>query len=404
MAEEENYTGFLQRGQDLTAAHEESLKSFFEQCSPICRDYEESKQNDQDDSFNVFYLVSDLYYRENFHSDIIAFLLDTTEKHGDGNKFLSAFISLLQSIGCKRIEQEYYKDAIAVREKENRIDILVMSKSSKRAIIIENKINNAGDMSCQLPRYYDYVTDKLKLDYQVDAIVYLPLTHGKIPDQTGWTEDDKSHILPLLKIIPAYDKSHYNIVDNWLRQLESLASNVDVLSMIRQYSRLIKHLSSNVMDTKNLERFYNEIKEGDNLKVAQSVRNMLNDLPSYLALRIFDKYRNNYAPFSKLFLWHPDWPVFEGSINNLSLKINIICKEEGYDVNFSTPEINNSSINVYNKIVESVESLRSFNRVENTPTSVTKHFDYLDESGLIIFLDNVLNELAKLTVHQSQSV
>jgi len=404
MAEEENYTGFLQRGQDLTAAHEESLKSFFEQCSPICRDYEESKLKDQDDSFNVFYLVSDLYYRENFHSDIIAFLLDTTEKHGDGNKFLSAFISLLQSIGCKTIEQEDYKDAIAVREKENRIDILVMSKSSKRAIIIENKINNAGDMSCQLPRYYDYVTDKLKLDYQVDAIVYLPLTHGKIPDQTGWTEDDKSHILPLLKIIPAYDKSHYNIVDNWLRQLESLASNVDVLSMIRQYSRLIKLLSSNIMDTNNLERFYNKIKEGDNLKVAQSVRKMLNDLPSYLALRIFNKYRNNYAPFSKLFFWRPNWPVFEGSINNLSLKINIICKEEGYDVNFSTPEINNSSINVYNKIVESVESLRSFNRVENTPTSVTKHFDYLDESGLIIFLDNVLNELAQLTVHQSQSV
>lgn len=404
MAEEENYTGFLQRGQDLTAAHEESLKSFFEQCSPICRDYEESKLKDQDDSFNAFYLVSDLYYRENFHSDIIAFLLDTTEKHGDGNKFLSAFISLLQSIGCKTIEQEDYKDAIAVREKENRIDILVMSKSSKRAIIIENKINNAGDMSCQLPRYYDYVTDKLKLDYQVDAIVYLPLTHGKIPDQTGWTEDDKSHILPLLKIIPAYDKSHYNIVDNWLRQLESLASNVDVLSMIRQYSRLIKLLSSNIMDTNNLERFYNKIKEGDNLKVAQSVRKMLNDLPSYLALRIFNKYRNNYAPFSKLFFWRPNWPVFEGSINNLSLKINIICKEEGYDVNFSTPEINNSSINVYNKIVESVESLRSFNRVENTPTSVTKHFDYLDESGLIIFLDNVLNELAKLTVHQSQSV
>ena len=403
MTEEENYTGFLQRGQDLTAAHEEPLKSFLEQCSPICRDYEESKQKDQDDSFNVFYLVSDLYYRENFHSDIIAFLLDTTEKHGDGNKFLSAFISFLRSIGCE-ISQENYKDAIAVREKENKIDILVMSKSSKRAIIIENKINDAGDMPRQLPRYYDYVTKLDHQDYQVDAIVYLPLTHGKIPDQTGWTPKDQSHILPLLKIIPAYDKSHYNIVDDWLRQLESLASNVDVLSMIRQYSRLIKHLSSNVMDTKNLERFYNEIKEGDNLKVAQSVRNMLNDLPSYLSLRIFDKYRNNYAPFSKLFFWRPNWPVFEGSINNLSLKINIICKEEGYDVNFSTPEINNSSINVYNKIVESVESLRSFNRVENTPTSVTKHFDFLDESGLIIFLDNVLKELAKLTVHQSQSV
>ena len=390
MAEEENCTGFLQRWRGLIAAHEESLKSFLEQCSPICRDYERSKQQDQDDSFNVFYLISDLYYRENFHSDIIAFLLDTTEKHGDGDRYLSVFISLLKTLGCE-INQENYKDAVAVREEENRIDILVMSKSSKRAIIIENKINDAGDMPRQLPRYYDHVTDELK--YQVEAIVYLPLNHDKTPDQTGWTADDRSHVLPLLKTIPAYDKSDYNIVDNWLRPLESLASNVDVLSMICQYSRLIKQLNSNNMDTVILEKFYNQIKEGDNLKMAQSVRNMLNDLPSYLALRIFDKYRNRRAPFSKLFLWHPDWLIFEGSINNLFLKIDIECREEGYDVTFSAPEIKNPNINDYNRVIDNVDSLRSFNRDVNAPTKVKKHFDFQDESGLDQFLDNVLKEL-----------
>lgn len=125
MAEGVYYIGLLQRWHNIIAAHEESLKCFLEQSSPICREYERSKQQDQDDSFNVFYLISDLYYRENFHSDIIAFLLDTTEKHGNGDKFLSAFISFLQDIGCKRINQKDYKDATAVRE-ENRIDILVM--------------------------------------------------------------------------------------------------------------------------------------------------------------------------------------------------------------------------------------------------------------------------------------
>jgi len=390
MAEGVYYIGLLQRWQNIIAAHEESLKCFLEQSSPICREYERSRQQDQDDSFNVFYLISDLYYRENFHSDIIAFLLDTTEKHGDGDKFLSAFISFLQDIGCKRINQEDYKDATAVRE-EDRIDILIKSESSKRAIIIENKINDAGDMPRQLPRYYDYVTNELK--YQVEAIVYLPLNHDKTPDQTGWTADDRSHVLPLLKTIPAYDKSDYNIVDNWLHPLESIASNVDVLSMICQYSRLIKQLNSNNMDTVILEKFYNQIKEGDNLKMAQSVRNMLNDLPRYLALRIFDKYRNRRAPFSKLIFWHPDHLIFEGSINNLFLKIDIECREDGYDVTFSAPEIKNPNLNDYNRIIDNVDSLRSFNRDVNAPTSVKKHFDFQDESGLYHFLDNVLKEL-----------
>lgn len=390
MAEGVYYIGLLQRWQNIIAAHEESLKCFLEQSSPICREYERSKQQDQDDSFNVFYLISDLYYRENFHSDIIAFLLDTTEKHGNGDKFLSAFISFLQDIGCKRINQKDYKDATAVRE-ENRIDILVMSKSSKRAIIIENKINDAGDMPRQLPRYYDYVTDELS--YQVEAIVYLPLKPGKTPDQTGWTENDRRHVLPLLIIIPAYDKSEKNLVDDWLHPLESITSNIDVLSTIRQYSRLIKQLNSNNMDTVILEKFYNQIKEGDNLKMAQSVRNMLNDLPRYLALRIFDKYRNRRAPFSKLSFWHPDHLIFEGSINNLFLKIDIECREDGYDVTFSTPEINNPNLNDYNRIIDNVDSLRSFNRDVNAPTKVKKHFDFKDESGLYQFLDNVLKEL-----------
>ena len=129
MAEGVYYIGLLQRWQNIIAAHEESLKCFLEQSSPICREYARSKQQDQDDSFNVFYLISDLYYRENFHSDIIAFLLDTREKHGYGAESLSVFISLLNSMGSE-IKIENYVDAVAVRE-EGKIDILIKSENSK---------------------------------------------------------------------------------------------------------------------------------------------------------------------------------------------------------------------------------------------------------------------------------
>lgn len=398
MAEEMNYIGLLQRWQDIIAAHEESLKCFLEQSSPICREYERSKQQDQDDSFNVFYLISDLYYRENFHSDIIAFLLDTTEKHGDGDKFLSAFISFLQDIGCERINQEDYKDATAVRE-EDRIDILIKSESSKRAIIIENKINDAGDMPRQLPRYYDYVTDEL--NYQVDAIVYLPLKHGKSPDQSDWTKVDEEHVLPLLKIIPAYDKSHYNIVDNWLYQLETLVSNVDVLSMIHQYSRLIKLLNSNVMDSVILEKFYNKIKEGNNLETVKSIRDMITDLPYYLARQIFDRYHYRCAPFSKVSIYSTGDPravIFEGIFfNDQYYKIDVVCNGlDGFHVTFWAPEDRDPEIRVFNLVTEKVVSLRDFCPVVNAPTHVFKHFEFMDELGLYNFLDSFLKELAGL--------
>lgn len=396
MAEEVNYIGLLQRWQDIIAAHEESLKCLLEQSNPICREYERSKQQDQDDSFNVFYLISDLYYRENFHSDIIAFLLDTREKHGYRNKYLSVFISLLNTLGCV-IDQENYKDAVAVRE-ENRIDILVMSKSSKRAIIIENKINDAGDMPRQLPRYYDYVTDELR--YQVEVIVYLPLKPGKTPDQTGWTENDRRHVLPLLKIIPAFDKSEKNLVDDWLHPLESITSNIDVLSTLRQYSRLIKQLNLNNMDAVILEKFYDQIKEGDNLKMAQSIRNMLNELPFYLARRIFAKYDGRCAPFSKVWLYSSNNPkdaLFEGAvILGLYIKMDIWCSEDGYEVIFSSPANHQPDETVFNEIRNKVNSLKDFVDVLDEKCRITKNFDFSDDKGLYAFIDNILLELSKI--------
>lgn len=397
MAEEENYTGFLQRLRDLIAAHEESLKSFLEQCSPICRDYERSKQLDQDDSFNVFYLISDLYYRENFHSDIIAFLLDTREKHGYGDESLSVFISLLNTLGSE-INRENYLDAVAVRE-EGKIDILIKSESSKHAIIIENKINNAGDMPRQLPRYYDDVTE---LGYQVDATVYLPLDNNKRPDMNDWSKDDIKKVTEKLITVPAYDKTHTNLVNDWLRPLESITSNIDVLSTLRQYSRLIKQLNSNNMDTIILEKFYNQIKEGDNLKMAQSVRNMLNDLPIYLAHRIFVKYNNRCAPFSKVWLYTPNNPrdaVFEGAVVlGLYIKMDIWCSEDGYEVLFYSPDDRQPDETVFNEIRNKVNSLNDFSDVLDEKCKITKNFDFKDETRLYSFIDSILIELSKMKI------
>lgn len=366
--------------------HIETVSNYMTKCSPISKEYCKSKEDIQKDVFNVFSLVSDLYYRENFHSDIISFFLDTKEKHGEGNAFLESFIQMLNKKG-KRIDSSNYFDAVTIRE-EGKIDILIKSETTKRAIIIENKINNAGDMYRQIPRYYDYVTQ----NYIVDAIVYLPLDERKEPDKVGWSNEDKEKVNPLIAVIPAYDKSgKINLVDNWLHPSILLSDNLDVVSTLRQYSNLITKLNDSIMDTIVLEKFYHELLQEDNLKTAQSIRNMLNELPGYLAARIQMKFSGNCFPFSKIWIYKSQDAVFEGAIlHNVYYKMDIWCYEHGYDVLFwwnpDNPAYNRITEEEFLQFVNSINSLSTFEINPQSKHQCIKHFDFSDEVGLYSFI------------------
>lgn len=49
----------------------------------------------EDLGFNPFALMSDMYYRENFHSDIIRAILDPNGPHRENGLFLLSFVNLL---------------------------------------------------------------------------------------------------------------------------------------------------------------------------------------------------------------------------------------------------------------------------------------------------------------------
>ena len=225
-------------------------------------------------------MTSDIYYRENYHSDVIKAFLDPTEKHNEKSLFLQLFIEMLNLAG-KTIKKEDFKDAEVVRE-EGKIDILIKSETTKKAIIIENKINNAGDMARQLPRYYDLVSS----NFTIDAIVYLPLDKSKRPDESSWTKQDKINVHQHLVIIPAYSLDNgINLVDSWIKPAILQAQNMNCIAILRQYADLITYLNSNIMDTIILEKFYNSLMDEENLKTAKSIRNKMNDLPEYMAIR-----------------------------------------------------------------------------------------------------------------------
>ena len=382
--------------QNTVSEHFAAISQLLYSCRPICIEYEKSKESVQDKSFNVFTIVSDLYYRENFHSDIMRFFLAPTENHGEGRLFLTTFISMLNKLG-RRIDPQDYCDAVVVRE-EGKIDVLIKSEINKKAIVIENKINNAGDMPRQLPRYYDYLSPC----YSIDAIVYLPLQRSKLPDMSDWSEEDKSNVCPLLDIIPFYDKSNIiNIVDDWLMPTAKKIKNTDVLSVLRQYISLIKILNANIMDTIILEKFYRELLQKDNLKSAQSIRNMMNELPNYMALRIQDKFGARCHPFSKLWIYGNHDAVFEGAVvDNIYLKMDIWCYEFGYDVLFWSPEDKNASENEFKMLINSIKSLDGFVAKEGTKNQMIKQFMFKEEDSLFSFINDLLDELSKLVIRK----
>ena len=369
--------------------HHKAIVDLLYKCRHIANEYSDVKSHTEQDKFNLFHVISDLYYRENFHSDMIAFFLDPNANHGYKHLMLNNFIALLNSNGCV-IESANYRDAIVVRE-EAKIDILIKSSSSKRAIIIENKINNAGDMPRQLPRYYDYVIE----EYIIDAIVYLPLDYNKYPDMEDWTKEDKEHIIPLLKIIPAYDNMHrMNIVEGWLLLSLPQIDNIDVVSSIRQYSNLIITLNKNNMDSIILEKFHKELQQADNLETAQSIRNMLNDMPTYLAQRIQNKFGGACLPFEKVWIYYSHDAVFEKCVvDGIYTKIDIWCYEERYDVLFWSPT-EDLPEEAFSNLIRKIHSLEGFEPNGNVKNQIVRHFGFTEESALFNFIQSLLKELS----------
>lgn len=317
----------------ITDAHIANISQLLANLRIVAHDYDKTKRHISDIGFNIFRLTSDIYYRENYHSDVIKAFLDPTEKHNEKSLFLQLFIEMLNLAG-KTIKKDDFKDAKVVRE-EGKIDILIKSETTKRAIIIENKINNAGDMVRQLPRYYDLVSS----NFTIDAIVYLPLDKSKRPDESSWTKQDKINVHQHLVIIPAYSLDNgINLVDSWIKPAILQAQNMNCIAILRQYADLITYLNSNIMDTIILEKFYNSLMDGENLKTAKSIRNMMNDLPEYMAIRLEDRYKENHSPFAKVWRYKGTDMVFEGyTIGTLYFKMDIWCNEEGYYVHFWEP-------------------------------------------------------------------
>ena len=207
---------------------------------------------------NAFSLLAeDNHQLENFHSKVIAALLDPRRKSGIGWHGLAVFVRLLQCASKNKEQRMLLEDFVKCLERKDcdvevtteketddnrgRIDIYVGLKKKNgetRAIIIENKINGAPDMERQLVRYCDDVEGRAK--HKVVAIVYLKPYSNSETEFPGWSVADRLKVSKVLICLSACkDEDPLSLSVGWLNELLKKVTNSVARSTIEQYGEFI---------------------------------------------------------------------------------------------------------------------------------------------------------------------
>jgi len=223
------------------------------------REYIDKNNFEENYPFNIFELISDIYYRENFHSDIIAQLLR--------NEIILK--NFLDFIG---VDKSKYENCEVERE-ESKIDILI--KTEKNCIIVENKLNWAGDMPEQLFRYYNECKNNKKLE--VDKIVYLSPNSWKQPEEQSIKEIPKE----LIKTIIGYDGENNDfytmVLEKSLEEMNNKESKEWRL-LLEHYLKILRQTGETKMD-KLTKEFYDKIvNDGKEYEKIELIATMYNDL------------------------------------------------------------------------------------------------------------------------------
>lgn len=221
--------------------------------------------------FSVFMAVADQYRKENFHSDILKVILDPRTTEIGNPEHLQNFLEI---IGLKRNafgNESSIKKYVQVEREEHRVDLLIKynNPKSKKAIIIENKINNANDQDNQLAKYYERLTEE---GYEVLSMPYITKFGGRTPDFNSWDKRYKKYsgIIfnnkhPLFFDLPvvARNNSIFKFLDTCKKQYHE--SNQLGFIFLMQYELLLNKIMEDaevtIEDEKNIKKLFE-----DNLK------------------------------------------------------------------------------------------------------------------------------------------
>lgn len=279
------------------------------------REYIDKNNFEENYPFNIFELISDIYYRENFHSDIIAQLLR--------NEIILK--NFLDFIGVDKSKYENYE----VEREESKIDILI--KTEKNCIIVENKLNWAKDMPEQLFRYYNECKNNKKLE--VDKIVYLSPNSWKQPEEQSIKEIPKE----LIKTIIGYDGENNDFYTMVLQKSLEEMNNKEPKEwrlLLEHYLKILRKTGVTKMDTLT-KKFYEKIKEEpQEYEKIKLIVNMYNNLTTTRANSLISKFINGK-------IWgNPPFVYFDFYIKD---------KRKNYAINIFVNKYDYSNLYLYSR-------------------------------------------------------
>lgn len=262
---------------------------FIIKITSICKEIIKLKSSNINNTFNIFTEISDIYWRENFHSNILKIILDpnTPDISNNNPKYLNLLIKTI-FVNDNIAFSNYTKVTIEEPTDDGRIDIFIKDLSNNNVIIIENKINNASDMPNQLARYYEYIK---KSGDNLIAILYLPLYDKKPP--FDFYEKKYDNIIKNVKDI-TYTIPVINLCE-WLDKCLNLTDKENEIArvFIMQYSNLLKSLGGDKMVIqKQIEIIEEAFKNEDNKKEFYELGKIWVRRAEIVGNAIFDELKN----------------------------------------------------------------------------------------------------------------
>lgn len=399
MNKTENSISLIDTWNEIKSDHLEKINDLVAYSIPLKNELNRYRTKKRIKQLNVFKLASSFYYRENFHSYILYGLLSKNE-NPEAAIFLSKFIDFINIGRSFQIDKSDFKNVIVHREKDN-IDLRIRDESSKKSIIIENKINKAVDQFRQIPRYLKNEEDQ---KYEVVSIIYLNLIKGKTPSKSGWKDQEKEKIKKLIQIIPATGIGTKNLIDDWLKPLSYTSELLDSISILRQYINLLNELSGKKMNSIILSKFYQTILEEERYETALSIRNMIEDLGEFRAMKVKDDFIEQATIFNnvEVFPWGKKLRLWRTKFTNCNLKgLNLI-----FELVYSNKSTKVELYDNDNRNLEKVDKVKvlldDLNIIDlftlNSDKRYIKTFKFpTEEENLNEFISNLLSKFSSIS-------
>lgn len=200
-------------------------------------------------SLNLFNILK-LENKETAHSDMLAYLFNPYENHYLKESMINELIKQLSKKDANYINLLLldYSDLEVYREytidNGRRLDILLISKTNKVVILIENKIWS-GEGDNQLEDYKDFIDNQFNNYNKV--FLYLTLEKERKEKYKGYIHINYNNI--------------YNMLQNILEENQM---TIEVLTILKQYKDIIRRDIMGVVDREMVElcrKLYVENKE-----------------------------------------------------------------------------------------------------------------------------------------------